>query len=76
MLEVTTPESMGNPIHEAATGWVVETETVPTEGQDTEPRTSIVRWTGGCGPDLEQAWTGADEAFPIPTVVLAERLSV
>ena len=28
-----------------------------------------------CGPDLEQAWTGEDEAFPVPTVVLAERLS-
>lgn len=28
-----------------------------------------------CGPDLEQAWTGTDEASPVPTVVLAERLS-
>ncbi len=27
-----------------------------------------------CG-ELEQAWTGTDEAFPVPTVVLAERLS-
>jgi uncharacterized protein YcnI len=27
-----------------------------------------------CG-ELEQAWTGADLAFPVPTVVLAERLS-
>jgi uncharacterized protein YcnI len=106
MLEVTIPESVGNPIPEAVPGWVVETETVPTEGQDAEPRTSLVRWTGGpledgqllefglrlrfpdepgavlefpavqrCGPDIEQAWTGADEAFPVPTVVLAERLS-
>lgn len=109
MLEVTIPESVGNPIPEAVPGWVVETETVPTEGQETEdaePRISLVRWTGGpledgqllefglrlrfpddpgatlefpvvqrCGPDLEQAWTGADEAFPVPTVVLAERLS-
>jgi len=27
-----------------------------------------------CG-ELEQAWTGADEAFPVPTVVLREKLS-
>ena len=104
MLEVTLPESVSNPIPEAVPGWVVATETVPTEGQDTEPRTSLVRWTGGpledgqllefglrlrfpdepaavlefpvvqrCGPDLEQAWTGADEAFPVPSVVLADR---
>jgi len=110
MLEVTIPESVGNPIPEAVPGWVVETETVAMEGQegaDAEPRISLVRWTGGpledgqllelglrlrfpdepgavlefpvvqrCGPELEQAWTGAaDEEFPVPTVVLAERLS-
>ena len=109
-LEVTIPESVGNPIPEAVPGWVVETEPAATEGQesaDAEPRTSLVRWTGGpledgqflefglrlrfpdepgavlefpvvqrCGPELEQAWTGtADEEFPVPTVVLAERLS-
>jgi len=109
-LEVSIPESVGNPIPEAVPGWVVETETVATEGQedgDAEPRISLVRWTGGsledgqllefgmrlrfpdepgavlefpvvqrCGPELEQAWTGAaDEEFPVPTVVLAERLS-
>jgi uncharacterized protein YukE len=29
-----------------------------------------------CGPELEQDWTGtADDEFPVPTVVLAERLS-
>ena len=107
MLEVTIPESVDNPIAEAMPGWVVETETVPTDGEDSEPRTSLVRWTGGpledgqllefglrlrfpddpgavlevpvvhrCGADLEQAWTGDDEAFPVPTVVLAERLTV
>jgi uncharacterized protein YcnI len=107
MLEVTIPESVGNPTPEAVPGWVVETETVATEDPDTEARTSLVRWTGGpledgqllefglrlrfpddpgavlefpvvqrCGADLEQAWTGADEAFPVPTVVLAERLTV
>jgi hypothetical protein len=27
-----------------------------------------------CG-DIEQAWTGTDEAFPVPAVVLAERLT-
>jgi uncharacterized protein YcnI len=105
-LEVTIPESVGNPIPEAMPGWVVETEPAATEGQE-EPRISLVRWTGGpledgqflqfglrlrfpdepgavlefpvvqrCGPELEQAWTGtADEEFPVPTVVLAERLS-
>jgi len=107
-LEVTIPETVGNPIPEAVPGWVVETETATTEGQDgadAEPRISLVRWTGGpledgqflefglrlrfpdepgavlefpvvqrCG-ELEQAWTGADETFPVPTVVLAERLS-
>ena len=108
-LEVTIPESVGNPIPEAMPGWVVETEPAATEGQesgDAEPRISLVRWTGGpledgqflefglrlrfpdepgavlefpvvqrCG-ELEQAWTGtADEEFPVPTVVLAERLS-
>lgn len=106
MLEVTIPESVRNPIPEAMAGWAVETETVPTEGQDTEPRTSLVRWTGGpledgqllefglrlrfpdepgavlefpvvqrCGPDIVRAWTGADEAFSVPTLVLAERLN-
>lgn len=109
-LEVTIPETVGNPIPEAVPGWVVEAETVPTEGQDdgdADPRISLVRWTGGpledgqllefglrlrfpddpgaslefpvvqrCGPELEQAWTGAADAeFPAPTVVLAERLS-
>ncbi len=109
-LEVTIPESVGNPIPEAMPGWVVETEPAATEGQesgDAEPRISLVRWTGGpledgqflqfglrlrfpdepgavlefpvvqrCGPELEQDWTGtADEEFPVPTVVLAERLS-
>jgi len=109
-LEVTIPEAVGNPIPEAVPGWVVETETVATDGQedaDAEPRVSLVRWSGGpledgqllefglrlrfpddpgailefpvvqrCGPELEQAWTGADdEEFPVPTVVLAERLS-
>lgn len=107
-LEVTIPESVKNPIPEAVPGWVVETETVTTDGQegaDAEPRISLVRWTGGpledgqlldfglrlrfpddpgavlefpvvqrCG-ELEQAWTGADEAFPVPTVVLREKLS-
>jgi uncharacterized protein YcnI len=107
-LEVSIPASVENPIPEAVPGWLVETETATTEGQegvDAEPPISLVRWTGGpledgqllefglrlrfpdepgatlefpvvqrCG-ELEQAWTGADEAFPIPTVVLAERLS-
>jgi hypothetical protein len=96
-----------NPIPEAVPGWVVETETATTDGQEgvDEPRISLVRWSGGpledgqflgfglrlrfpddpgavlefpvvqrCG-ELEQAWTGADDAFPVPTVVLAERLS-
>jgi uncharacterized protein YcnI len=107
-LEVTIPESVENPIPEAVPGWVVETETATVDGQDgvdSEPRISLVRWTGGpledaqflefglrlrfpdepgatlefpvvqrCGV-LEQAWTGADESFPVPTVVLAGRLS-
>lgn len=107
-LEVTIPASVGNPIPEAVPGWMVETETAVTEGQegvDAEPPISLVRWTGGpledgqflefglrlrfpdeagavlefpvvqrCG-ELEQAWTGTDEAFPVPAVVLAERLT-
>lgn len=105
-LEVTIPGSVENPIPEAVPGWQVETETAATDGQDADPRISLVRWTGGpledgqlldfglrlrfpddpgvtlefpvvqhCGPGLERAWTGADESMPVPTVVLAERLS-
>jgi uncharacterized protein YcnI len=107
-LEVTIPRSVENPVPEAVPGWMVETETATTDGQETEdadPRISLVRWTGGpledgqllefglrlrfpddpgatlefpvvqrCG-EIERAWTGADESMPVPTVVLAERLS-
>ena len=51
-LEVTIPESVGNPIPEAMPGWVVETETATTDGQDgadAEPRISRVVVPGVSG---------------------------
>ena len=63
-LEVTIPESIGNPRPESVSGWDATVETLPAEGEDADGERTVVRWTGGPLPDGTFKEFGLRARFP------------
>jgi len=63
-LEVTIPESIGNPRPESVSGWDATVETLPAEGEDADGERTVVRWSGGSLPDGTFKEFGLRANFP------------
>ena len=63
-LEVTIPESVGNPQPEWVSGWEATVETIPAEDDDADGGRTVVRWSGGPLPDGTYKEFGLRARFP------------